>query len=279
MSDTARPKRSMIGVELVRLLASEGDRIFTTDRARDIGSRIGLKDSYLGESLYHLRQNGWIVSLRRGLYAISSTVPGITPVHEFEIAMALTEPAAVSHWSALHYHGLTDQVPRHVYVLTTTGASIPRTRRAAIGPPQDGYPVGDTVFRFIQMKQEWFFGIGKEWIGESRVAVTDPERTLLDGITMPRYCGDFAEILHAFEEGRERLDPQRIIEYALRLCAATSKRLGWILEGIGIESALLEPLARRPIKGYRTLDPSGPRHGPRNSRWMIQINLPGMVEE
>ena len=49
---------------------------------------------------WHLRRNGWIVSLRRGLYALASTVPGVTPAHEFEIAMALVEPAAISHWSA-----------------------------------------------------------------------------------------------------------------------------------------------------------------------------------
>lgn len=98
----------------------EGHRIFSTDQAHEFSSRVGLKDSYLVEALYHLRRNHWIVSLRRGLYAISSSVPGVAPTHEFEIAMALVEPAAISHWSALHYHGLTEQAPRRVFVLTTT---------------------------------------------------------------------------------------------------------------------------------------------------------------
>ena len=129
MTTTQKIKQSLVGIELVRLLAYEGDRIFTTDRARELAPRVGLKDPYLWEALYHLRQNGWIVSLRRGLYALSSTVPSIAPVHEFEIAMALVSPAAISHWSALHYHGLTEQVPRKVFVLTTTETSVPRMRR------------------------------------------------------------------------------------------------------------------------------------------------------
>ena len=84
MTTTKKIKQSLVGIELVRLLAYEGERIFTTDRARELAPRVGLKDPYLWEALYHLRQNGWIVSLRRGLYALSATVPGLASVHEFE---------------------------------------------------------------------------------------------------------------------------------------------------------------------------------------------------
>ena len=84
-----KTKRSSVGIDLVRLLAGEGDRIFSTARAREMAPRVGLKDDYLLEALYHLRRNGWIVQLRRGLYTLTATVPGVTPVHEFEIAMAL----------------------------------------------------------------------------------------------------------------------------------------------------------------------------------------------
>ena len=45
MTTGTKPKRSLVGIELVRLLAYEGDRIFTTDRARDLTPRVGLKDS------------------------------------------------------------------------------------------------------------------------------------------------------------------------------------------------------------------------------------------
>lgn len=270
-------KRSHVGVELIRLLASEGDRIFSTDRARTLGPRVGLKNSYLWEALYHLRRNGWIVPLRRGLYALSSSLPGVAATHEFEIAMALADPAAISHWSALHHHGLTDQAPRRVSVLTTTQTSVPRARGAKANPAQDGYPVDDTVYHFIQVKPERFFGTEKVWIGEARVRITDPERTLLDGLSMPRYCGDFAEVLHAFDVRAADLDLDRIIEYALRLDAATAKRLGWVLEHQGVDPATLERLAAVPIKGYRNLDPTGARKGPCNRRWMIQENLPGKV--
>jgi len=278
MSAEQNLKKSQVGIELVRLLAAEGDRVFSTDRARELGPQVGLKDAYLWEALYHLRRNGWIVSLRRGLYALSSTVPGVTPAHEFEIAMALAHPAAISHWSALHHHGLTEQAPRKVFVLTTTEASVPRRRGAKAKLGRDGFSVGDTTYQFVQVKPERYFGTDKVWIGEARVTITDPERTLLDGLSMPQYCGDFAEVLHAFEVRGTDLNIQRIIEYALKLDAATAKRLGWVLEHQGVDPSKLERLAALPIKGYRKLDPTGPRKGPCNTRWMIQENLPGKVQ-
>jgi len=277
MNAEQKRKRSQVGVELVRLLTSEGERIFSIARARDLAARIDLKDSYLWEALYHLRQNGWIVSLRRGLYAISPTVPGATPAHEFEIAMSLVDPAAISHWSALHYHGLTEQIPRRIFVLTTTGTSIPRERGTRGKQVADGYSVGNLVYRFIQVKPERFFGIKEFWAGDARVKITDPERTLLDGLSMPQYFGDFAEVLHAFEAIGDNLNIVRIIEYASKLDVAITKRLGWVLEYLGYDSERLKHLEEIPVKGYRKLDPTGPGKGSCNRRWMIQENLPGKV--
>ena len=101
---------------------------------------------------------------------------------------------------------------------------------------------------------------------------------MLDGLSRPQYCGDFAEVLHAFKVRGEKLDVKKIIEYACRLDTATAKRLGWVLESQGIDPVYLEPLSELPIKGYRKLDPTGPRKGPCSRRWMIQENLPGMVK-
>ncbi len=265
-----------VGVELVRKLSTEGQRIFTADAAREMAPSVGLSLGYFRQALHHLARSGWIVRLKKGLYALSGAVPGTTPLHEFEIAMALVEPAAISHWSAMSHHGLTDQVPRRVFVLTPA-RSVPHLRGAKSEGVKPGYVVGETIYQFIQVKLERFFGIEPVWVNESRISITDPERTLLDGLMAPRYCGDFAEVLHAFELRAPKLDVERIIRYALTLDAATAKRLGWILERQGIASDRLEPLGAVPMKGYRVLDPSSPRHGPYDARWRIQVNLPGTV--
>lgn len=272
-----KPTHTVLGIELIRKLASEGLRVFTAAQARQLAPTVGLSGGYFRQALHHLTNSGWLVRLRKGLYALSSTVPGVSPAHEFEVAMALVHPAAISHWSAMHYHGLTEQAPRTVFVLTTRGSRVPRTESMKTRRDEGGCRIGDALYRFIQIEPKRFFGTEKLWVGDARVTITDPERTLLDGLMMPRYCGDFAEVLHAFEARGDRLDTKRIIDYALDLDAATAKRLGWVLEKQGVESSRLERLAQVPIKGYRTLDPTGPRKGPRNRRWMIQENLPGKI--
>lgn len=265
------------GTELVRKLAEAGNRIFTMEQARKVAPSVGLSTGYLRQALHYLARSGWVVRIKKGLYTLSSSVPGVSPLHEFEIAMALVHPAAISHWSALHHHGLTEQLPRQVFVLTTTESAIPRLRGAKAHRSDKGYPVGETVYQFVQVKPERFFGVGEVWVGEARIKITDPERTLLDGLAMPQHCGDFAEVLNAFQVRGTQLDLERIIRYALKRDTAAAKRLGWILEHQGVEAACLEPLLAVPIKGYRVLDPTGPRRGPCNRRWMIQENLPGKV--
>ena len=268
----------MVGIELIRLLASEGDRIFSIDRARELAPRAGIKDSYLCEALYHLRRNDWIVPIRRGLYALSSTVPRVAPVREFEIAMNLVSPAAISHWSAMNYHGLTEQIPRTIFVLTTTESSVPRVRQTENKKvSRNDYTAWRTNYRFIQVRPEYFFGTKEVRIANNWVTITDPERTLLDGLCRPQHCGGFAEVLHAFNAIGDKLNIKQIVEYSLRANSATAKRLGWILEYWDFDPLEFAELSELPVKGYRKLDPTGPRKGPCNSRWMIQENLPGKI--
>jgi predicted transcriptional regulator of viral defense system len=265
------------GIELVRLLAAEGYRIFTVQQAREIAPAAGISEAYLLNALHYLARAEWLVRLRKGLYAISSSVPGASAAHEYEIAMALVRPAAISHWSALHHHGLTEQIPRIVFVLTTTETSAPRPRGHKFNRPPMGHAVGETVYQFVRVKKERFFGTEKNWVSDARVTITDPERTLLDCLAMPQYCGDFAEVLHAFERRSHDLDVEKMIDYALRWDGAMAKRLGWVLGKQGFEMELLEPLVKVPIKGYRKLNPTGPRRGRCDRRWMIQENRPGMI--
>lgn len=262
------------GVELVRKLAEHGQFIFTTQQAKKMAPGVSL--NYLYQTLHYLELSGWIIRLKNGLYSLSSSIPGITPLHEFQIAMALVQPAAISHWSALSYHHLTEQVPRQVFVLTTA-KSLPR-KRGIKAQTSDTYFTANINYQFIKIKPELFFGTQEIWINESKIKITDAERTVLDCLMSPKYCGGFSEILHILEQHLNELKLNKMIEYAVRLDTATIKRLGWILEHQGVAASKLEPLRQIPIKGYRLLDPAGVHAGHCNSHWMIQENLLGEIK-
>lgn len=271
-------KHTRIGIEMVRKLFEEGKRIFSIPDARKAASYCGMADNYVVEALYHLSNNGWITRLKRGLYIISSSFPGMTPVHEFEIAMALVQPSAISHWSALHFHGMTEQIPQRVYITTTQAVPISRAVKTRNKSQRSfSREVNGILYEFIKIKQERFFGIKDFWVGEVKVTITDPERTLIDGLISPKYFGGWAEIYSAFESHMSSLDLAKIIDYSLRLDAVIAKRLGWIMEKVGVGDTILQKLEAFPIKDYRVLDSTGPRKGHCNKRWMIQENFLGRM--
>jgi predicted transcriptional regulator of viral defense system len=86
----------------------------------------------------------------------------------------------------MHYHHITEQTPHKIFATTPRGTSIPRS-------------LTNTSYRFIQVKKEHYFGIETIWVDDMKAQITNIEKTLLDGLTSPEYCGDFNEVLHAFK--------------------------------------------------------------------------------
>lgn len=253
-------KESLAGIRLLRHLSVSGHTIFTLEQAQKAARKLEINPGYLTEALYHLVQSDWVVRLKRGVYAVSAESGFGALPHEFEIAMALVVPCAISHWTAMHHHHLTQQTPNTICAITPNTTSIPRSI------PKEKYC-------FIKLKKEYYFGIEKIWIGQSQIQITDPERTLLDGLMTPHYCGDFQEVLHAFKMHSHQMNVQRLIQYALKLDRSIVKRLGWVLETLGVDESLLQELLRAPVTSYCKLDPSKPPKGPYHKKWMIQENL------
>ena len=101
-------------LRLLRALAEGGKLVFSTAEAREAAAGAGIPHGYLYELLHHMTHSGLLTRLRRGLYATSEVASGRPQAHPFAIATHLVKPSAISHWSALSHHGLTDQVPRVV---------------------------------------------------------------------------------------------------------------------------------------------------------------------
>ncbi len=123
------------------------------------------------------------------------------------------------------------------------------------------------------MKHEHYFGIEAIWVDEMKAQITSLEKTLLDGLTSPEYCGDFSEVLHAFEMAKDKIRIQIIVEYALKLEKAVAKRLGFILDGLGVEEKYLDPLLKLPMKSYCKFDPNAPVRGSYHAKWKIRENV------
>lgn len=254
-------KHTYVGMQLLRyLVGQQGLRIFTIEQAKSAAETLKIQTKYVVKYLHYLLKDQWIWRLKKGVYAVNSASGLGTSPHEYEIATAIVQPCAISHWSAMHYHHLTQQIPNTIFAITTAGTSIPRS-------------LPKKIYHYVQVKPDHYFGIEKVWIEQSQVMITDLERTLLDGLMKPQYCGDFQEVLYAFKVAHKRINLYKLIDYALLLDGATIKRLGYILQKLGYTDSELSKLLIASVTGYRKLDPTGPNRGTCNKKWMIIDNI------
>ena len=233
------------------------DLFFFTNRT--LGDLLWLEAGQSAQLLRRLEAAGLVARVERGKYLLLGLEAERVLSNPLFIASHLATPCYVSFWSALHYHGLTEQAPRETFVAVT--------RRKA------GVQFRGLRFRFIQVAPHQFFGYQRELLGELPVVVADRSKALVDSLNWPRYAGGVGEVARALNNGRDEFDIPTLVEYANRMDSLSlNSRLGFLLERQGIESAGLSR-AQGPI----SLDPGRPRNGRYDPRWRVYVNLP--VEE
>ena len=252
-------------LQLIRYLVEHDIRIFTTEEARGYAQEVGLNPDAIIDRLHRLNKKGIINRLIKGLYALAPEFLRGIPIHEYEIATALTKPSCIAYISAFGYHNLTDQISSLFYVLAPEHAEQTRSYST--------YSIRGITYRIIRTKQVHYFGCEQRWIGQIQVPITDLERTLIDGIIKPKYCGGMREVLHGYTEAIDRIDIDKIISYAEKISIAACKRLGWILSYLGVKDKQLRPLLDKKATSYTKLDASGPSKGKWNKKWLLQENL------
>jgi predicted transcriptional regulator of viral defense system len=133
-----------------------------------------------------------------------------------------------------------------------------------------------TEFRFVQTKPQHFFGLTDHWVEKTeKVRVSDLERTVIDGLKHPEYCGGFSEIARGFWMRRENFQPKRLVDYALQLgVGAVIRRLGFLLETCEVQAPdEIARLRNNMTATYHVLDPVLPHGGKFSSRWRLRLNV------
>lgn len=255
--------RSPLGRVEARFLARIGIR--PTFSIEDARRALGHKESDpTRQFLERLQTKGWIRRIRRGRFAViplSSGEDRSPQLHEFIVAMELVSPATIAYWSALNHHGMTEQLPRTVFVATNHPV-----RR----PPGEALGVS---YKIISLRPEKFFGIQKDWIDEMPFMVTDREKTIIDGLDLPQYAGGVGEIAKALSTVWPQLNEAKLRKYAVKIGnSAVAKRLGFLMETFGLGD--IEKLRKTVAlaHGFSPLDPTMPRSGKYNRRWGLLIN-------
>ena len=258
---------------------SDAEASFLTTLAASGKQMFAMQDGYevLGKSkatrdaLARLADKGWLERIEKGKYLIVPLEAGpdrIWTEDAHVIAGHLVSPALVSHWSALNYWNLTEQVPRVTYVQTTARKENRRPR------------VLGMQFRIVRVKPRKFFGSHRYRAGEFQVEVTDREKTIMDCLDRPDLSGGVDQVGKALLAGDGEFDWDRTTMYLRRFgSGAVVKRLGLLVEALELthppKPGMLDEWLNLLTAGLSKLDPSTPGRPHRiATRWRLEVNLP-----
>ncbi len=183
--------------DFVEFLIEEHMPVFTLEDAVKI---LHYGKAYTKLFLHRNMKKGIVGHVERGLYYVK------TRYNEYEIASHILSPSYVSMISALAYYGLTTQIPRVVYVLST------KRHRALRNV--SGF---DIVFKRI--KGEMLFGYHKE--SDGNIFIADPEKAIVDIY----YFNDVSDLDETVLDKPSRIDIGKLVLYAQR-----SKRKSAVLK-------------------------------------------------
>jgi predicted transcriptional regulator of viral defense system len=256
-----------VGAQTARLLTALYDRAQMTFTLKDVQQITGLKPALASNLIYRARRRGLVSRLKRGLFVIIPPELGSATEYAgnpYLIAQRLAgeTPCFISHASAMEIHRMVTQ-PQFVVFASSTK----RIHRVTVQRSE---------FHFVLIKLNHFFGTTKHWVTKQEsVNVSDLERTIIDGLFHPDYCGGITEVAKGLWMRRLDMKAATLVDYALRLkVGAVTRRLGYLLELYGIGSeAEWSPLRASLTASYVALDPLLPKEGKRLKRWRVQLNV------
>jgi len=239
-------------------LLSELARKGHTFRFEDAIRISGMSSMSLKVSLSRMEKEGLVERIEKGKYLIIplGARKGRYTVNELIIGLQLVQPAVIAYWSALNYHGFTEQIPSTVFIQTTS-----RKKQQII-------EIFGVKYRIVRVVQKKFFGAENVWIEDTAIKITDPEKTIVDCLDKPGYCGGIAETAKALHRN---LDIDRLKRYAVDIGnSAVIKRLGYICDKLGIR---IDIQPEHLSGNYPLLDPSMHGKGRLNRKWKLIENI------
>ena len=237
---------------LLEKLASK--KTFTIEDAQKTSS---VNKAVLKVILSRLQKQGYIERIEKGKYMIIplGAKKGTYTLDEFVIGSLLITPGIIAYWSALHYHGLTEQIPRTVFLQTTA-----RKKKQEI-------TVFGVIYKIIRIKKEKIFGSEHAWFEDIKITITDKEKTIIDCLDKPHYCGGIIEVAKALKT--QDYDTQKLSAYAQQLKnTAVLRRLGYLCDTLNIPITL--PTIQ--TRNYVMLDPTQPKTTTTHAKWRLIIN-------
>jgi predicted transcriptional regulator of viral defense system len=230
---------------LLLTLAEKGISVFSFDEAKDI---LQTSNPSVRHVLMDLTRKGRLQRIQRGKYLLVPEKAGrelYWAESPWVIVPHLIDVYYVGFWTAMNYWGMTEQIPYTVFVVTTKR--------------KNSLKFGNQKFEFVTLSKKKFFGFVEQNASETETFnISSKEKTIVDGLMHPEYCGGIPEVTKAMWNVRKDVNWKEVLEMAKKIKVdVVLRRLGYLLNILQVEYNISESIIKN-LKPYRYhyLDPS-----------------------
>lgn len=182
-----------------------------------------------------------------------------------EVIGSLKEEGYFTHYTAMRIHGLTEQLPKTIYLnheqrphaqsSELAQRSIDIAFKAKPRISNNMIEFGDVRICLVNGMHTGALGVVEENAvyddnQPARVRVTNIERTLIDIAVRPVYAGGIAEVLKAFQQAREQASVNRLAAMLQKLnyLYPYHQAIGFYLQRAGYSAANLDLMRQFPME-------------------------------
>ncbi len=185
-----------------------------------------------------LVKQGWLVRIKKGLYAISDlSSRGFLSLSSYVVANLLVKDSYVSFESALHHHGMLDQ-------LTNKIISVSLKMHKTV-------QLQNIEYSFVKTKADYYFGWQEASIDNKTARIATAEKALIDMVNFHKSIYAIDLVIEKLREHKNNFDIARLNEYIGKLSMTTIKIFGFIFDLLSIDSSQLLKLAKQTSGAHR----------------------------
>jgi predicted transcriptional regulator of viral defense system len=216
---------------------------------------------YMKQAIYNLKKKNILTSIKRGIYSFNPvwSLPTGRQINSLKIGNAFfsNKDYYIGCYNMFNFYGLTEQMSKTTFIINK---KISATKI-----------INGLEFKFVKLKEEFFYGITEIEIDGEKIKASDKERTMLDFINYWNFNEAKTKIVEIIKSAS--CDIKKFINYSVRFPKIkVRKYAGMFLDEAGITAELTDSLYSSVNNSALISTSSFSRQGKKNKKWGVIIN-------